>query len=60
MKSDIVSEILKSLPSSIGLSGQPARSNTPVILQLDGRELARALLPNIGYAQPQTGVRLNR
>ena len=33
-------------------------SGRPIILQLNGREVARALLPEIGYTQRQTGVEL--
>ena len=38
------------------------RSSTPanVILQVNGREFARAILPDIGSVQPQTGVRVQR
>jgi hypothetical protein len=35
-------------------------SNTPIILQINGKEMARALLPDLGYAHPQTGVKLTR
>lgn len=38
------------------------RSSAPanVILQVNGREFARAILPDIGNVQPQTGVRVQR
>ena len=59
MKDDIASQVARSLAripqyqSSSAGGGQ-----TPVILQIDGRTFARALLPYTGYTQPQTGVKL--
>lgn len=57
MKNDIANEVLNKMGmGSRGGSKQAA----PIILTLNGRELARALLPDLGYAQPQTGVKLTR
>lgn len=57
MKNDIANEVLNRMgPGSRNANRQP----TPIILNLNGREIARALLPDIGYAQPQTGVKLTR
>lgn len=56
MKQDIASSVVKAVaqPQGRGQSG----GTTPVVLEIDGRTLARALLPYLGYTQPQTGVRL--
>ena len=51
MKQDIASEVAKR---------NPTRAATPVILNVNGRELARALLPDLEHTQPQTGVKLKR
>ena len=42
------------------VSGARSQSSTgrPIILQLNGKELARALMPELGNTQMQTGVRL--
>lgn len=57
MKDDIANEVLNKMgPGGRGGS----RQAIPVILTLNGREIARALLPELGYAQPQTGVKLTR
>ena len=45
------------IPYLIGTGGT---SNTPIILTINGREMARALLPDIERAQAQTGVKLKR
>lgn len=37
-----------------------SRSNTPVILQINGKDIARAILPDLGLTRPQTGVKLVR
>lgn len=59
MKDDIASEVLRKIaPTPRASYGSTSRGSTPVILQLNGKELARAILPDLGYAQPQTGVRL--
>lgn len=55
MKEDIANEVVRRNGSG-GRFGQ----STPVILNINGRELARAILPDLGYAQPQTGVKLTR
>lgn len=34
------------------------RSGTPIILQINGKDIARAILPDLGITRPQTGVRL--
>lgn len=63
MKEDIADMVARKITQSpTGLFGQQSRagSNTPVILQIDGKTIARTLLPNLGYAQPQTGVRLTK
>ena len=57
MKNDIANEVLSKMGSG-GHGG--SRQATPIILNLNGKEIARALLPDLGYAQPQTGVRLTR
>ena len=51
MKHDIADEVARR---------SPERSSTPVILQINGKELARTLLPDIERAQAQTGVSLKR
>lgn len=60
MKDDIANEVLQKIGPTPNRFGQPTRQPTPVILNLNGREIARALLPDLGYAQPQTGVKLTR
>lgn len=60
MKDDIANEVLRKIGPTPSRFGQPSRQPTPVILNLNGREIARALLPDLGYAQPQTGVKLTR
>lgn len=49
MKRDIAHEVTRR-----GSAG----TSTPIILQLNGKEMARALLPEMGSVQAQTGVRL--
>lgn len=51
MKQDIANEVTRR---------SPERTNATVVLQLNGKEMARALLPDIERAQAQTGVRLKR
>lgn len=59
MKEDIASAVLRKIgPTPTYQSGQPSGGQTPVVIQLNGRDLARAMLPYIGYTQPQTGVKL--
>lgn len=59
MKEDIASAVARKIvPTPAYSSVQPLGGSTPVILQINGRDLARALLPYIGYTQPQTGVKL--
>lgn len=61
MKDDIANEVLRKInPAPSNRFGSTSRQPTPVILNLNGRELARALLPDLGYAQPQMGVKLSR
>ena len=50
MKRDIASEVSRRGSGGVG--------STPIILNLNGREVARALLPDIERVQPQTGVRI--
>lgn len=63
MKDDIASSVVESLaqtPAFRNLAGSSgaAGGTTPVVLQIDGRTLARTTLPYIGYTQSQTGVKL--
>lgn len=59
MKRDIASEVARKISPNPSYSfGQPSGGQTPVVLRIDGRDLARALLPYLGYTQPQTGVKL--
>lgn len=41
-----------------GPAARARSSSTPIILQLNGKELARAILPDLGITRPQTGVKL--
>ena len=34
------------------------RGGIPIILQINGKDIARAILPDLGITRPQTGVRL--
>lgn len=59
MKMDIAAEVARKIsPTPSYTSVQLSSGQTPVVLRIDGRDLARALLPYIGYVQPQTGVKL--
>lgn len=58
MKDDIADEVVKKISPTPYSYGQPMRQPTPVILNLNGREVARALLPDIGDTRIQTGVNL--
>lgn len=59
MKDDIASQVVRSLAQSPQYhSASSSGSQTPIILQIDGRTLARVLLPYTGSTQPQTGVKL--
>lgn len=59
MKEDIASAVLRKIgPTPAYQSGQPSGGQTPVVIQLNGRDLARAILPYIGYTQSQVGVKL--
>lgn len=58
MKQDIAEEVAKKTGYSSYGNGQAMRGNTPVILNINGKELARAILPDLERAQPQTGVKL--
>ena len=59
MKEGIAEELMRKIAQTPFIqSGQQSRGNVPVILNVNGRELARAIMPDLGYAQPQTGVKL--
>lgn len=59
MKEDIASAVLRKIgPTPTYQAVQPSGGQTPVVIQLNGRDLARVMLPYIGYTQPQTGVKL--
>lgn len=59
MKDDIANEVLQKINPAPSRSGQPlAEASRPVVLQVDGKELARVLMPSISKAQVQTGVKL--
>ena len=56
MKEGIAAEVVSMMNSN--RSQTSLSSNRPIILQLNGKELARALLPDLGVAYPQMGVKL--
>lgn len=60
MKGEIAEEVARKLAqtpySPYGSTSRGSQAN--VILQVNGRELARALLPDLGITRPQTGVKL--
>lgn len=60
MKDDIADEVLRKIgPTPYSAFGQHSRgASTPVIMQLNGREVARALFPDLADIQPQMGVSL--
>lgn len=59
MKEDIASAVLRKIsPTPTYQSVQPSGGQTPIVIQLNGRDLARAMLPYIGYTQSQVGVKL--
>lgn len=58
MKEDIAASVVSSLAQTPTYSDQLSRRNTPVILQVNGKEFARAILPDLSYGQLQTGVKL--
>lgn len=61
MKEDIADRVYgKVAQAPYSPSGQPwgAPRGSTVILNVNGRELARALLPDLGITRPQTGVNL--
>lgn len=58
MKEDIAASVVSSLAQTPSYSDQLSRRNTPVILQVNGKEFARAILPDLSYGQLQTGVKL--
>lgn len=61
MKADIADEVARKLAQtpSYPIGSTPrAGSRGDVILNVNGRELARAILPDIGITRPQTGVKL--
>ena len=62
MKEDIAAAVVTAL-STAGILGVSSdrnspSSNQPVVLQIDGRELARALWPNLSATYHQVGVKL--
>lgn len=56
MKEGIASEVVNLMNSNRPQTS--LSSNKPIILQLNGKELARALLPDLSVAYPQMGVKL--
>ena len=59
MKSEIATETAARISrSSVGSAGGGGGTQRPLILQLNGREVARALLPEISNTLKQTGVKL--
>ena len=56
MKMDIAAEVAQKLFQTPYSTSRGSQAN--VILQINGRELARALLPDLGITRPQTGVKL--
>ena len=58
MKEDIAASVVSSLAQTPSYSDQLSHRNTPVILQVNGKEFARAILPDLSYGQLQTGVKL--
>lgn len=61
MKDDIADDVVRKLnPNPNKPFGSTSRGNTPIILKLNGREVARALLPELETTQPQMGVRLSK
>ena len=61
MKADIADEVARKLAQTpnypIGSTSRGG-SRGDVILNVNGKELARAILPDLGITRPQTGVRL--
>ena len=61
MKKDISDSVYGKIAQTpnnpLGQRGPRTQSAT-VILNINGRELARALLPDLGITRPQTGVKL--
>ena len=58
MKESIADEVARKIAQRPGSSVQRS-AGTPVILQVNGREFARAILPDMGNTIQQTGVRLS-
>lgn len=58
MKSSIAEEVARKIAQPQYGSTYSRGSQANVILQVNGRELARALLPDLGITRPQTGVKL--
>ena len=56
MKGEIADEVARKLSQTPYSTSRGSQAN--VILQINGRELARALLPDLGTTRPQTGVKL--
>lgn len=56
MKGEIADEVARKLSQTPNSPSRGSQAN--VILQINGRELARALLPDLGTTRPQTGVKL--
>ena len=57
MKEDIANSVLSKINSV--QQNRTSGASTPVVLNIDGRELARVLLPSIRSTQLQTGIRLS-
>ena len=62
MKEDIAAAVVTALSTAgiLGVSSDrnSSSSNQPVVLQIDGRELARALWPKLSATYHQVGVKL--
>lgn len=56
MKEGIAGEVINRIYSPSNSSN----NNRPIILNINGKELARTILPDLQQAVPQTGVRLSR
>lgn len=56
MKESIAESVAGKVAGNRGPSTMAA--NRPIVLNLNGKEVARALMPELGFTQMQTGVRL--
>lgn len=62
MKSDIADEVIRKIsrtPTNTYGATSVGGNRGTVVLNINGRELARALLPDLGITRPQTGVKLS-